>query len=99
MGTGQTFQWDKATNATSYLLCVQDVTAGTATKIYAISSGSTTSFAIRLTAGHAYQWSMCACAGSSQGLPSIEYCFTIHTLPSPNPSKPPTPPPVPRTPG
>ena len=42
-GTSQTFQWNQAANATSYLLNVRDVTTN-ALSNYSISSGSTTSY-------------------------------------------------------
>ena len=42
-GTSQTFRWNQAANATSYLLNVRDVTTN-ALSNYSISSGSTTSY-------------------------------------------------------
>ncbi len=85
IGTAPTFQWDQATNATSYTLYVKDVTAGTAAKTYTISNGSTTSDAIGLMAGHTYGWNMCACDGSAMSPLSTEQYFTIHAAPGPNP--------------
>jgi hypothetical protein len=66
------------TNATRYVLELKDMTAGTATKPYRISSGSTTSYAIRLTAGHTYQWYVYAFDGSAESLASTKHYFTIH---------------------
>ena len=85
VGTTETFRWKEVTGATSYRLEVKDVTAGTATKAYAIASGLTTSDAIGLVAGHVYQWSMYAYAGAAASPLSKTCFFTIHAPPLPNP--------------
>ena len=88
IGATQTFRWNQVTDAAGYVLDVQDVTTGAATKSYTISSGSTTSDAMGLIAGHTYQWQMCACTGSAMSPLSAMYHFTIApdaTPPQPNP--------------
>ncbi len=84
-GTAQTFRWNKVVSATNYLLDVKDLTAGTATTTYAISGGSTTSYAIGLIAGHSYQWNMYAFDGASESVSSKMRYFTIHASPLPTP--------------
>ena len=80
--TTQTFKWKQVAGASSYLLELQDVTAGTGVKRYTITGGSTTSYAIGLTAGHNYKWEVFAYAGSSHGLPSTQYRFAVITPPA-----------------
>ena len=61
------------------------MTAGTATKTYTISGGSTTSDVIGLIAGHAYQWNVYADNGAGESPLSATWYFTIHKAPNPNP--------------
>jgi len=76
--TDQTFQWSQAANATSYLLQVKDVTAGTGIKTYPISDGWTTTYPLGgFVPGHAYWWNMYAYAGSIVSPVSATYYFTI----------------------
>ena len=77
-GATQTFKWQQVTGATGYVLELQDVTAGTGVKRYTISSGSTTSYQLKLTAGHSYKWEVFAYDGAIHGLPSTEFLFKTH---------------------
>ena len=76
-GTSQTFQWNQAANATSYLLNVRDVTTN-ALSNYSISSGSTTSYDLGdLTAGDSYKWNMYAYNGTTQSPISGDMYFQV----------------------
>ncbi len=81
IGTSQTFQWDQFTNATSYLVELQNVTTGTGLTGYPVPGGTTTSDTISgLTAGDTYAWFMYAYDGSVASLPSPLYYLTIQPI-------------------
>ena len=71
------------TNATSYVLQLSDVTAGTGITTLPISGGTTTSQTVTLVGGHAYSWNMYAYAGSSVSPLSTTYYFTAQAVNSP----------------
>ena len=77
IGTTQTFKWHQVLNATSYVLDLQDVTAGSGVNRYTIPSGSTTSYQIKLIARHTYKWEVYAYEGTIHGLPWTEFFFKI----------------------
>ncbi len=78
MGTTQSLLWYQVTNATSYLLQVKDVTAGTGITTYTISSGPTTNYTLyNLTLGHSYWWNMYAFTNSISSQISTTYYFTV----------------------
>ena len=77
-----TFQWDQVTDATSYLLQVKDVTAGTGITTYPISGGSTTYYTLGLNGGDAYWWNMYAYVGSNVSTVSTTYYFTTVAAPT-----------------